>query len=162
VLECIRCGACLNICPVYREAGGHAYRSPYSGPIGAVITPLLFGLEAYPALPQASTLCGACQDVCPVRIDLPRMLLALRADEVARGQAAPVEALLEKGAAFVLAHERLLRWGRRALAVGQQPLVAGDQLRVPAAVNPAQERRLPALAPRSFHELWAELEDEDV
>ena len=65
VLQCIRCGACLNICPVYREAGGHAYGSPYSGPIGAVITPLLFGLEEYRALPHASSLCGACQDRLP-------------------------------------------------------------------------------------------------
>jgi L-lactate dehydrogenase complex protein LldF len=161
VLQCIRCGACLNICPVYREAGGHAYASPYSGPIGAVITPLLFGLERYPALPHASTLCGACQDVCPVRIDLPRLLLALRAEEVERGLASPLETGLEKGAAFVLAHERLLRAGRRLLALGQRPLLDGRQLRVPARLNPAQERSLPSLAPRSFHQLWPELEQED-
>jgi L-lactate dehydrogenase complex protein LldF len=85
VLQCLRCGACLNICPVYREAGGHAYGSPYSGPIGAVVSPLLFGLENFEALPHASTLCGACKDVCPVRIDLPRMLLQLRADLVDQG-----------------------------------------------------------------------------
>jgi L-lactate dehydrogenase complex protein LldF len=161
VLECIRCGACLNICPVYREAGGHAYGSPYSGPIGAVITPLLFGLEHYPALPHASTLCGACQDVCPVRIDLPRLLLALRAEEVSRGLASPPEVMLEKGAAFILAHERLLRLSRRLLAAGQRPLVASRQLRLPEQLNPGQERRLPALAPRSFHELWPALEEED-
>jgi L-lactate dehydrogenase complex protein LldF len=160
VLQCIRCGACLNICPVYREAGGHAYASPYSGPIGAVITPLLFGVENYPALPHASTLCGACQDVCPVRIELPRMLLELRAEEVRHGLASTTESLLEKGAAFVLAHERLLRLGRGALALGQKPLVRNGQIRLPAALNPARERDLPSFAPRSFHQLWEELQDE--
>ena len=160
VLQCIRCGACLNICPVYREAGGHAYASPYSGPIGAVITPLLFGVENYPALPHASTLCGACQDVCPVRIDLPRMLLELRAEEVRHGLASTTESLLEKGAAFVLAHERLLRLGRGALALGQKPFVRNGQIRLPAALNPARERDLPSFAPRSFHQLWEELQDE--
>ncbi len=160
VLQCIRCGACLNICPVYREAGGHAYASPYSGPIGAVITPLLFGLENYPALPHASTLCGACQDVCPVRIDLPRMLLELRADEVGHSLATTTESMLEKGAAFVLAHERLLRLGRSALAVGQKPFVRNQQIHPPAALNPAGERALPSFAPRSFHQLWEELQDE--
>jgi L-lactate dehydrogenase complex protein LldF len=160
VLQCIRCGACLNICPVYREAGGHAYASPYSGPIGAVITPLLFGLENFPALPHASTLCGACRDVCPVRIDLPRMLLELRAEEVRNGLASATESALEKGAAFVLGHERLMKLGRGMLELGQRPLVTNGQLQLPAALNPARERRLPALAPRSFHQLWQELQDE--
>jgi L-lactate dehydrogenase complex protein LldF len=89
VLQCLRCGACLNACPVYRKAGGHAYGSPYSGPIGAVVSPLIFGLEEYGALPHASTLCGACLEVCPVRIDLPRMLLELRADEEQRKMLPP-------------------------------------------------------------------------
>jgi L-lactate dehydrogenase complex protein LldF len=78
-LACIRCGACLNVCPVYRHAGGHAYRSVYSGPIGAVLTPLLSPLDAQAAtLPHASTLCGACTEVCPVRIPLHDLLLWLR------------------------------------------------------------------------------------
>jgi len=77
-LGCIRCGACLNACPVYRKATGHAYGSVYSGPIGAVITPLLQGLDRNPTLPEASSLCGACYEACPVNIDLPRMLVALR------------------------------------------------------------------------------------
>ncbi|WP_374689758.1 LutB/LldF family L-lactate oxidation iron-sulfur protein [Promineifilum sp.] len=86
ILYCIRCGACLNACPVYREIGGHAYGSVYPGPVGAVLTPALGGIEAWSDLPQASTLCGACREVCPVRIDIPRMLLALRreADEAGR------------------------------------------------------------------------------
>lgn len=66
-LQCIRCGACLNVCPVYRHIGGHAYGSIYPGPIGAVITPLLGGYDDYKELPYASSLCGACTDVCPVK-----------------------------------------------------------------------------------------------
>jgi L-lactate dehydrogenase complex protein LldF len=78
ILYCIRCSACVNVCPVYREIGGHAYQSVYSGPIGAVLTPSLWGVDEWNNLPHASSLCGACRDVCPVRIDLPRMLLQLR------------------------------------------------------------------------------------
>lgn len=84
VLACIRCGACLNVCPVYRSTGGHAYGSVYSGPVGAVLSPAIFG-EDFADLPYASSLCGACREVCPIRIDLPRMLLALRAKAVREG-----------------------------------------------------------------------------
>ena len=76
MLRCIRCGACLNVCPVFRQTGGHAYGGVYSGPMGAVLTPLLAG--AGPDLPGASTLCGACMDACPVQIPLQDLLLALR------------------------------------------------------------------------------------
>src|SRR6202790_1929646 len=76
-LNCIRCGACLNVCPIYRRIGGHAYRSVYPGPIGSIVSPNLFG-SAAGHLPFASTLCGACKDICPVRIDIPRILLHLR------------------------------------------------------------------------------------
>jgi len=78
MLCCIRCGACLNICPVYGEIGGHAYNSPYSGPVGAVVTPLLKGINRHADLCQGESLCGACMDACPVNIDIPRMLLLLR------------------------------------------------------------------------------------
>ncbi len=81
-LYCIRCGACMNSCPVYRKVGGHSYGWVYPGPIGAVITPVLTGTDAAKELPFASTLCGACREVCPVKIDLPRMLLELRAQAV--------------------------------------------------------------------------------
>lgn len=80
ILYCIRCGACMNFCPVYRVVGGHAYHSAYPGPIGAVLSPLLFGQERFGDLPYASTLCGACSDVCPVMIDLPALLVKLRAE----------------------------------------------------------------------------------
>ena len=79
-LACIRCGACLNACPVYQQIGGHAYGSVYPGPIGAVITPQLVGLEKTAQLPYASSLCGACREVCPVKIDIPRLLLHLRGE----------------------------------------------------------------------------------
>ncbi len=82
MLACIRCGACLNVCPVYRKAGGAAYGPVYSGPMGAVLLPLLVGLDRAPALPHASSLCGACTDACPVRIPLHELLLDLRRDLV--------------------------------------------------------------------------------
>ncbi|MEZ4767234.1 MAG: hypothetical protein R2844_02275 [Caldilineales bacterium] len=102
---------CLNVCPVYREAGGHAYGNPYSGPIGAVITPLLFGLDRYEALPHASSLCIACRDACPVRIDLPRMLLELRNREVEERVLAWPERLAEQTVAFGFRHRRLYTLG---------------------------------------------------
>ena len=77
-LHCIRCSACLNVCPVYSRTGGHAYGSVYPGPIGAILTPQLIGIENAPSLPFASSLCGACYEVCPVKIDIPRVLLHLR------------------------------------------------------------------------------------
>jgi L-lactate dehydrogenase complex protein LldF len=81
-LLCIRCGSCLDHCPVYREIGGYSYESVYTGPIGSVISPVLFGLEQHGHLAKASTLCGACQDACPVDIDLPQLLLRVRGDYV--------------------------------------------------------------------------------
>jgi L-lactate dehydrogenase complex protein LldF len=83
-LACIRCGACLNACPVYQQIGGHAYGSVYPGPIGAVITPQLIGIEKSAQLPYASSLCGACREVCPVKIDIPRLLLHLRSEITAK------------------------------------------------------------------------------
>ena len=161
VLQCIRCGACLNVCPVYREAGGHAYGSPYCGPIGAVVTPLLFGLEDYEALPHASSLCGACKDVCPVRIDLPRMLLELRADEVTEGVLPWRERRVEAGAAKVLGHQKLMQFLTAAARLAQRPFVRDGTLHLPSRLNPVLERQLPALAKRPFREIWksGELED---
>ena len=82
-LRCIRCSACLNVCPVYARVGGHAYGSVYPGPIGAILTPQLRGIENARSLPYASSLCGACGEVCPVKIEIPRLLTHLRAREVA-------------------------------------------------------------------------------
>jgi L-lactate dehydrogenase complex protein LldF len=157
ILQCIRCGACLNACPVYQEVSGHAYGHSYSGPIGAVFVPLLFGLKDFEALPHASSLCGACLDACPVRIDLPRMLLALRAEEVQTRVLPWRERLIEEAAAFVLGHTRLYRTLAGLGRVFQRPLARDGSLRPPRRLNPAQERALPALAKRSFHAMWDEI-----
>ena len=84
ILGCIRCGACLNACPVYKNIGGHAYGDVYTGPVGAIVTPGIRGIEQAADLPGASSLCGACREVCPIRLDIPRMLLALRKTAVQR------------------------------------------------------------------------------
>jgi L-lactate dehydrogenase complex protein LldF len=103
-LACIRCGACLNACPVYQQIGGHAYGSVYPGPIGAVITPQLIGLGKAPQLPYASSLCGACREVCPVKIDIPELLLHLRAAIIeTRGQ--------EQKAGAEGSSQKAERWG---------------------------------------------------
>ena len=151
VLECIRCGACLSVCPVYRESGGHAYHSPYSGPIGAVISPLLFGLENYPGLPQASTLCGACLDVCPVKIDLPRMLLALRAEEVERRLVAWPERTLEQGAAKMMTRPGWMSFMFRLGRIGQILIKLFN-------LNLAGGEKIPPVAKKPFRDLWKELE----
>jgi L-lactate dehydrogenase complex protein LldF len=146
ILQCIRCGACLNVCPVYRSAGGHAYRgetgppSPYSGPIGAVVTPLLFGLEDHKQLPQASSLCGACLDVCPVRIDLPRMLVELRRDSVEAGLDGAGTAAVTRLAARAFGGKRMLGLAARLARFGRR-FVRGN---------------LPRPSKRSFREIWRE------
>lgn len=151
VLQCIRCGACLSHCPVYMETGGHAYHNPYSGPIGAVVAPLLYGLEHAPGLPQASTLCGACLDVCPVRIDLPRMLLALRAEEVEKRQLPLHERLAEKAAAEMLTSPARMNLLFRVGRIGQK-LTKWLGLSV---------GRYPQAAPKPFREMWPDLEEEN-
>ncbi|HZO33631.1 MAG TPA: LutB/LldF family L-lactate oxidation iron-sulfur protein [Gaiellaceae bacterium] len=98
-LHCIRCSACLNVCPVYARTGGHAYGSVYPGPIGAILTPQLVGIENAPSLPFASSLCGACYEVCPVKIDIPKILLHLRAAAVA-AKGRPVERGLMRAVAW--------------------------------------------------------------
>src|SRR5437868_4302407 len=118
-LHCIRCGACLNICPVYRKIGGHSFPWVYSGPIGAIITPQFMGPLHEPALPFASSLCGACAEVCPVKIDIPRILLSLRA-EVHKAEPRDTSAKLERLAysvwAWVMRHPRIYEMAAMAAA----------------------------------------------
>ncbi len=90
-LRCIRCSACLNVCPVYERSGGHSYDSVYPGPIGAILSPQLFGNESSLSLPWASSLCGACYEVCPVRINIPQVLVHLREKVIAEGHKSGVE-----------------------------------------------------------------------
>ena len=154
-LACIRCGACLNACPVYQQIGGHAYGSVYAGPIGAVITPQLFGLHGSAQLPYASSLCGACRDVCPVKIDIPGLLLHLRArvvEEQPRGRAA--ERLSFRAYAAVMRSPRLFASATGVARLFQR--VFG--IRVVGAVKPMSAwtaaRDLRPLARRSFREIW--------
>jgi L-lactate dehydrogenase complex protein LldF len=123
-LQCIRCSACLNICPVYERTGGHAYNSVYPGPIGAILTPQLAGVENAGSLPFASTLCGACYDVCPVKINIPEILLHLRGEVVRHKEKVNVlpgvEAIAMKTLAAIFASpakfqrmQKLGRFGQR-------------------------------------------------
>lgn len=157
LLQCIRCGACLNACPVYQEIAGHAYGNPYSGPLGAVLVPLLFGLHENEALPHASSLCGACMDACPARINLPRMLLELRVEEVRSHVISWPERLAERSAAFVLAHSRLYRLLAGLGRIVQRPFARRGLLHLPRRLNPGGDRQLPALARRSFRSMWDEI-----
>lgn len=149
-LACIRCGACLNACPVYREIGGHAYGSVYPGPIGAVITPQLWPLERTSRLPFASSLCGACREVCPVAIDIPALLLHLRARVRERSRGPRVERWAFRLWAWALGGPRRYALASR-LARLARPLLRGW----PRAWTAHRELR--PLAPRPFHRLWEEL-----
>jgi L-lactate dehydrogenase complex protein LldF len=156
VLRCIRCGSCIDHCPVWRQIGGQAYGSPYSGPIGAAITPLLGTLKAWPELPFACTLCGACDEVCPARIRLTDLLLQLRADAI--------EQLRQPAAwrfgmhAFGAVCER----PRAFTAVVRTAALAGNLIRRATAVahlpGPlaawSKSRELPPLAAQSFSAQW--------
>jgi len=162
-LYCIRCGACLNHCPVYRKIGGHSFPWVYSGPIGAIITPQFLGIEHEPSLPFASSLCGACAEVCPVKIDIPKVLLDLRA-EVKQTEERKGENRLERLAfkiwAWVMCHPRIYELAAR-VAAGVAPAENGKWLRsAPAVMNlpPVRawlsQRDLPPAPAKSFRELW--------
>jgi len=147
MLACIRCGACLNVCPIYRKAGGGAYSPVYSGPMGAVLVPLLHGLEREPGLPHASSLCGACTAACPVKIPLHEMLLDLRRDLVVDRIASRSERL-----AFTLWS---LLWSNPTLYRTSTTLARYGQ-RLGALAGPgrvfAQGRQLPSMTRRRFRD----------
>lgn len=162
-LRCIRCGACLNACPVYRKIGGHAYESVYPGPIGKVITPLLNSLADYKDLPQASSLCEACYEACPQRINLPAMLLRLR-DELRHGGYAPLSWRIGfKGWRLGMQSHGFYSWGA-ALGRIFMRLLAKDGWvrRMPAGPGAVwtRYRDLPLLAKRPFHKRWPALKAE--
>ncbi len=155
ILACIRCGACLNVCPVYRETGGHPYGDVYSGPIGAVLTPALRGLHDWHDLPYASSLCGACKDACPVRIDIPELLLGLRAEAIESGYG---DRSLKTGlAAYAAAAARpaafraLLRSGGLAGSIGRDGWIERLPGKGAAWTN---SRDLPRPAREPFYLWW--------
>jgi L-lactate dehydrogenase complex protein LldF len=160
-LYCLRCGACLNVCPVYQKVGGHAYGTVYSGPIGSILTPAFAGLEKSKDLPFASTLCGACREICPVRIDIPRILLKLRSewaegDPAHRAGAPFIERLAIKLWAFAMRRRFLYNFAFRAAAFVQGPMLEDGKLkRLPFPFGGwTQNRDFPALARKSFRSMW--------
>src|SRR5215210_6029549 len=157
-LYCIRCGACLNVCPVYRQTGGHAYGSTYSGPIGAVITPLLKGDEEAKDLPYASSLCGACWEACPVGIPLHDLLLKLRNRQVEEGLASKAQEIAFKGFERTMRSPTLYKISGKVGRVAQKPLVRDESVRpLPGPLSAwTNSRELPPLAEKSFREIWKE------
>lgn len=155
VLRCIRCGACLNACPVYRNVGGHAYGSVYPGPIGSLVTPLLKGRPATSPLPRASSLCGACYVACPVKINIPELLVKLREASAAQQ---PLEKRLGiRVWAWMMRtpqrYERAQRWARRMLRPGRDGWVRGGLGPIGAWTK---ARDLPPPPTKSFRDLWRE------
>lgn len=129
VLQCIRCAACVNVCPVYRHVGGHSYGSIYSGPIGAVLSPLLGGYEEYKELPYASTLCGACTDACPVKIPLHELLHKHRQVIVEKEGKAPIsEKMIFKAFGIGAASPMLYNIGSKMAPAVTKPLAKGDKI----------------------------------
>jgi L-lactate dehydrogenase complex protein LldF len=149
-LHCIRCSACLNVCPVYSRTGGHAYGSVYPGPIGAILTPQLVGVENAKSLPFASTLCGACYEVCPVKIDIPAVLLHLRRQVVAHSGATR-ERLAMRTVARVFASRRLYVLAQRLGRLLQKP---ARRLPGPLATW-TRTRELRPLQRETFREWWS-------
>ena len=156
-LSCLRCGACLNVCPVYRQIGGHAYGHTYPGPIGILLTAMLEGTQSVKELAHASSLCGACADACPVRIDIPKMLIELRREVDDRKIAPWVERVTFKLLARVLTRPVLYRLAARVGRVLQRPFVRDGAIgRLPLFLGDwTRTRDLPPVAARTFQERWA-------
>ncbi|MFF7777805.1 LutB/LldF family L-lactate oxidation iron-sulfur protein [Streptomyces tanashiensis] len=158
-LACIRCSACLNVCPVFERTGGHAYGSVYPGPIGAVLTPQLVGVENAASLPFASTLCGACYDACPVKIDIPEVLAHLRAEVVeaerAERRTPTPEALAMKAAATVLDSPALLGAAQKAASLGGRALARRGRIgRLPGPLRGWSETRDTPVPPAESFRTW--------
>jgi len=161
-LYCLRCGACLNVCPVYRQIGGHAYGYTYPGPIGILLTAMLNGPRSVKELSHASSLCGACADACPVRIDIPRMLIELRKEVDERRIAPWAERVTFKGLGWLLRRPALYRLGAPIARLLQRPFLRGGRIRsLPLFFGDwTRTRDLPPVAHRTFQERWADLERE--
>ena len=177
-LQCIRCGACQNACPVYRQTGGLAYGSVYAGPIGAILTPQLMRLEHSQSLPYASSLCGACYEVCPVKINIPEVLIHLRNEVTRRAPWYAPEALAMKAAAVTFRSARRFRAAQRLARMAERPLVRRERrpegLRIVGQEETATRgwihglpgilsgwtatRDLQAMPAETFREWWAKRE----
>jgi L-lactate dehydrogenase complex protein LldF len=155
-LRCIRCSACINVCPVYRRVGGHAYHTVYAGPIGAILQPQLSGETGQAgSLPFASSLCGACADVCPVKIDIPRVLVHERAREVA-AERQGLEGVVLRRAGRILASRARYERAQRLVRILQRPAVRDGHLRwFPGPLGGwGQSRDLPGVPVQTFREWW--------
>ncbi|RDV25669.1 iron-sulfur cluster-binding protein [Alteromonas aestuariivivens] len=160
-LQCIRCGACMNHCPVYKRIGGHAYGTVYPGPIGKIISPHMLGLDATKDLPTASSLCGACGEVCPVKIPIPKLLLRLRQESVK--VAGPEETVMGGEGANRKTTEALIWQGWSAMhrhpALYRASMWLATRLHkfMPAKIGPwTSVRSAPHIAPKTLHELVAQ------
>ena len=158
-LHCIRCSACLNVCPVYERAGGHSYGSVYPGPIGAILSPQLTGVEDNASLPFASSLCGACYDVCPVAIDIPSILVHLRAEHVEAQEKPTAEAVAFRALGRAMSHPWLWHLAQRGARLGR--LVSRGRPTLPNLMPPpisgwTRSRDLPTPPRRTFVEQWTE------
>ena len=162
-LQCIRCGACLNACPVYHQTGGHAYESVYAGPIGAILTPQLHDLHDGRSLPYASSLCGACYEVCPVKINIPEVLIHLRGKIVQQDQKTLSGQLGlwnigMKAAAFLFANASRLSFAQHLGQIGQKVVVSKDGFidHLPLMLSGwTQTRDLAPLPTQTFRDWWA-------
>ncbi|MEU4219350.1 lactate utilization protein B [Actinoplanes sp. NPDC026623] len=150
-LHCIRCSACLNVCPVYERTGGHAYGSVYPGPIGAVLSPQLTGVEDNASLPYASSLCGACFDACPVKIDIPTILVHLRGEHVKARRRPTPESIAMAAAAYTMDRPKLFAAAQHAARLSR---FAGRRLPPPFNGWTAS-RDLPKPPAETFRDWWA-------
>lgn len=164
VLHCIRCGACLNVCPVYRQIGGHAYGSVYPGPIGAVLSPRLNDGEPFRDLAYASSLCGACHEACPVRIPLHDMLVHERQRQVAAGHGKAAERVAFGGFQRIFAKPGRYRFAVRMARTFQGAVVRDGK--ISAQIGPlagwTKTRDFPAVPKQSFRDIWPSLAGEKL
>ena len=154
-LRCVRCGACMNHCPVYGAVGGHAYGWVYPGPIGAVLTPALVGIERARHLPNASTFCGKCESVCPMRIPLPKLMREWRRQEFESKVQPPRQRFGLAVWRWLARRPALYRLASGLAAKGMRMLARGGRIsRLPLAGGWTSQRDMPAPAARSFQSKW--------
>jgi L-lactate dehydrogenase complex protein LldF len=156
-LRCIRCSACLNVCPVYERVGGHAYESTYPGPIGAILSPQLAELKSHTTLPWASTLCGACLEVCPVKIDIPSVLIHLRGRIVREGGSSTAERLAMEAVARIFGNRRRYEAAQRTVRTGARPFSKDGRIErgLPGPLSGWTDfRELQAPPAQTFREWW--------